>query len=66
MKFSRDAVQPIDIQRMSNAAAAVERIALNNKQLLEQQYGTTSSDVFALVQYARAHWYQENSKGKGK
>lgn len=51
---------------MSNAAAAVERIALNNKQLLEQQYGTTSSDVFALVQYARAHWYQENSKGRGK
>lgn len=66
MKFSRDAVQPIDIQRMSNAAAAVERIALNNKQLLEEHYGTTASDVFSLVQYARAHWYQENCKRKGK
>lgn len=60
-----DATPPIDIQRMSDAAAAVERIALNNKKLLEEHYGTTASDVFVLVQYARAHWYLENAKKKG-
>lgn len=53
-------------RQMANAAAAVETIATNNRQLLEHKYDTNAADVLALVSLAKAHWYQLATKQKGK
>ena len=45
-------------QQMANAAAAIETIATNNRQLLEHKFNTSASDVLALVSLGKAHWYQ--------
>ena len=47
----------ITIERLAKAEAAVSSIALNNKALLEQRYGTTREDVQMLVELAHEVWF---------
>lgn len=60
------AINHMSIERLSAAAAAVETIAQNNKQMLKHHYGTSSDDVMQLVMLARAHWFDMQNRGKGR
>lgn len=60
--MSKNAIPSMSIERLSAAAAAIETIAQNNKLMLEQHYGTSASDVMALVSLARQKWYEQNGR----
>jgi hypothetical protein len=54
----------ITIERLAKAESAVSSIALNNKALLEQRYGTTREDVQMLVELAHEVWFLKSRKGE--
>ena len=50
----------LTLQQLSDAEAAVRRIASNNQQLLAHHYGTSAEDVEALCELAHECWYQRS------
>ena len=54
----------LTLDQLSNAEAAVLKIATNNSLMLEHSYGTTAQDVAALVELAHERWYESSKRGR--
>lgn len=52
----------LTLDQLSNAEAAIRRIAENNRAWLEHYYGTSAEDVEALCELAHQKWFESSKK----